>query len=299
MKEKLRRRVRARALRALVQARILLPAPLVGGALAAISPLARFSRYERRTRANLELALGADTTASERARIAVGVRRHSARLFADWLRLARSGAPGTRDAHRGKWIESAVRLDDSVKILERELGRGRGALIVTAHIGNWELLCARLRRMGLEGAVVGLRRARDPSSAWLEEMRRTYGVATLQRGHVVGLLADLLAPRIDGAVVSFFGIPTRTMTAPAALARAARLPLVPVRCVREGGAYVLRVEEPLHFDAGLPRREATIELTTRLNATFERWIREHPAQWAWHQSRWRGSPDPDREFAAS
>jgi len=311
MKEKLRRRVRARALRALVQARIL-PAPLVGGALAAISPLARFSRYERLTLANLELALAKETTASERARIARGVRLHAARLFAEWLRLARSGAPGTPDAARGAWIETAVRLDDSVRILERELARGRGALIVTGHIGNWELLCARLRRMGLEGAVVGNHRARHPSSVWLADMRRTYGVATLeqdaspreilrvlQRGQVVGLLADLPAPRIQGEMLPFFGIPARTMTAPAALARAARLPLVPIRCVREGGEYVLRVEEPMHLDESLPRREATLELTARLNFAFERWIREHPEQWAWHQPRWRGSPHPDRHFAAS
>jgi len=317
--EKLRRRIRARALRALVQARILAPSPLVGAMLAAVSPLARFSRYERRTLANLELAFGEDKSPEERARIARGVRRHAARLFAEWLRLARSGAPGTRSAPRGAWIDRAVRLDPSVGVLEEELGRGRGALIVTAHLGNWELLCARLRRSGLQGAVVGFERDRDSSTAWLAEMRRTYGVTTLsqatspreilrllQRGQVVGLLADLEARRIHGEFLPFFGVPALTMTAPAALARAAGLPIVPVRCVREsraGGApYVLKVEAPLRLDRNLPRHEATIDLASRLNRVFERWIREHPEQWAWHQARWRtaaSSRDPDRVLALS
>jgi KDO2-lipid IV(A) lauroyltransferase len=307
--EKLRRRLRAGALEALTRASIFAPVPLVRAALTAASPLARFSRYERRTLANLELALGAETTEEERRKIARGVRLHSARIFSEWLRLARSGAPGTPDAARGEWIERAVALDPSIRILERELAKGRGALIVTAHLGNWELLCARLRRMGLQGAVVGYERLRDSTSAWLAEMRRAYGVTTLpqhaspreilrvlQRGQVIGLLADLEARRIDGELLPFFGVPALTMTAPAALARAARLPLVPVRCVLASapgeGRYVFSVEEPLHLDPSLPRREATIDLMGRLNRVFERWIRANPEQWAWHQARWRTRPGP-------
>jgi len=296
MQKTRRREIRARALRALVGAGGLVPAPLVRGLLSAASPLARFTRYERRTAANLELALGAETSALERRRIARGVRLHAARIFPEWLKLARGGD--------GAWIDRAVALDPSIAILRRELDRGRGALIVTAHLGNWELLCARLRRLGLEGAVVGYERPGDPSSAWLAEVRRAYGVETLpqrtsareilrvlQRGGVVGLLADLEARAIDGVFLPFFGVPALTMTAPAALARAAGVPLLPVRCVVDpGGGYRLSVEEPLAFDRALPRREATSELAARLNAVFERWIREAPEQWAWHQSRWRTRP---------
>jgi lauroyl/myristoyl acyltransferase len=272
------------------------PAPLVRGMLHVASPLARFTRYERRTRENLELALGSETTPARRSAIARGVRRHSARIFSEWLKLARGG--------NGAWIDGAVALDPSIAILQRELERGRGALIVTAHLGNWELLCARLHRLGLEGAVIGYERPGDPSSAWLTQMRRAYGVETLpqatsareilrvlQDGRVVGLLADLEDRRIDGEFLPFLGIPALTMTAPAALSRAARVPLLPVRCVVvPGGGYRLSVDEPLVLDASLPRRAATTELSERLNRVFERWIRETPEQWAWHQARWRTRP---------
>jgi lauroyl/myristoyl acyltransferase len=76
------------------------------------------------------------------------------------------------------------------------------------------------------------------------------------------------------------------MSAPAALARAAKLPLVPVRCVARGKRYLLSAEQPLELDAALDRKAATLDLLARMNATFERWIRETPEQWAWHQKRW-------------
>ena len=92
----------------------------------------------------------------------------------------------------------------------------------------------------------------------------------------------------------------------AAIARAHRAPLIPIRCIatpprdrvtgssvdaaEPEGDYVLRVEEPLALDPSLDRRAATLDVTERMNALFEAWIRETPEQWAWHQQRWRTTP---------
>lgn len=137
-------------------------------------------------------------------------------------------------------------------------------------------------------------------------MRRGYGVETiaqnesprrllevLKRGETLGLLCDLEVRRLAGEFLPFFGRPALTMTAPAALARAGGVPLVPIRCIarRVGGReHVLHVEPPLALDPDLDRHQAARDLLTRMNATFERWIRETPEQWAWHQHRWRTSP---------
>ncbi len=300
--EKLRRRVRARALDAITHAAGFVPHTAFRGALAAVSPLAAWTRFERTTRANLDRALSDTTSARERARIARDVRLHSARIFSEWVRLARGAPPGSP---RGRWIEDQVEVDPSVAILQRELARGRGALVVTAHIGNWELLAARLRRAGHQGAVVGFRRPNDSSARWLVDMRRAYGVETiaqdesprailrtLSAGGVVGLLCDLEVRRLDGEFVPFFGRPALTMTAPAALARAARIPLVPARCVLDArtGRYRLVFDAPLALDEELDRRGRITDLLSRLNRGFERWIRADPAQWAWHQPRWRTQP---------
>ena len=67
------------------------------------------------------------------------------------------------------------------------------------------------------------------------------------------------------------------------------------RCFKQRGArYRLSAEEPLELDPALDRQAATLELTARLNATFERWIREDPGQWAWHQRRWRSVEELSR-----
>lgn len=298
--EPLRRRLRLRALNAASTLAGIVPGPLMLGSLESVAFLSRFTRHEERTRHNLDLAYGEELAQAEKARIAGGVRRHSARLLYEWLRLARGGPEGRR------WLEELVEVDESVEILEREVAAGRGVIVATAHLGNWELLAATLSLRGLRGAVVGLDRPRDPSSRWLTRMRREYGVETIpQRTHpralvrvladggVLGLLCDLEVRRLAGEFLPFFGRDALTMTAPAALARARRLPLIPVRCVlpnEQSERYRLSVEEPLPWPDELPREEATRALMSRVNLVFERWIREHPEQWAWHQARWRTRP---------
>lgn len=296
-REPLRRRLRGRLLEGLSGLAGGLPQPLLRGGLEWAVRAAPLARVEELVRANLELALGEETPPARREQIARGVRRHAARQLAEWLRLA-SARRSPREAQRAAaWLERTVQCDSSVAILD-EAARD-GALAITAHIGNWELGVIALRRRGHHGAVIG-RTRRDPSSAWLVELRRAWDVETLPQdapprrmlevvrgGGTLGLLGDLEVPRLHGVWVPFFGRPALTMTAPAALARAARRPLVPIRCVARGQTYRVLAEEPLELDRGLDPREAVRELTARMNALFERWIRADPEQWAWHQPRWR------------
>jgi KDO2-lipid IV(A) lauroyltransferase len=289
-----RRAARARVLAALTIAARWSPPGAVAGALELCAPFARWTRFERTTNANLALALGGELDDAARTRIARGIRLHAARQFATWLRLAGS------ETARGSWIDELVHLDDSIHHLDDALAQGRGAIVATAHLGDWELLAARLARRGQRGAVVGLRRPNDPGARWFEDLRTRNGVRTipqsappreildvLARGEIVGLLCDLDARRLDGEFLPFFGHPARTLTAPAALARASGAALVPTRCVRGAdGRYVLSCEEPIEFDAHAPRRDARREVLARLNAVYERWIRATPEQWAWHQERW-------------
>ncbi len=302
-RDPLRRRVRARALVGLTRVAGVVPPSVLRAALWPAAAAARASRLEERALDNLRVAFGDALDDRARRRVAAAARHHWRELAANWLRLARSEPP--ESGAGGDWIEDRVEVADDVQRLDEQLARGRGAIVVTAHLGDWELLCARLRRRGYPGAVVGLMKRRDPAAAWLVDMRRAYGVTTLsqgsspremlrvlQRGGTLGLVCDLEVRRLAGEFLPFFGTPALTMTAPAALARAAGVPLIPARCVRPrgGSRYRLSVDEPLHLDATLERREAGRDLMTRVNARFEEWIRETPEQWAWHQARWRTRP---------
>ncbi len=303
MAEPLRRRLRARALEALTSAAGSPFDPLLRAGLAAATHALRWTRHSERIHANLVLAYGDQLEPSERARIAKAVRRHTVRLVHEWLWMARAARSAEDRERVERWIERSVEFDSSVDRLLARANEGRGVLIVSAHLGNWELLAAALRRLGLDGAVVGLRKRNDSSADWLVTLRAGLGVKSLAQdasprdvlrvlasGATLGLVCDLHARRLDSVDAPFFGRPAPTMTAPAALARASGLPLTPVRCVRVGERYVLSVESELELDPRLERRAATLDLLTRMNAVFEGWIRQHPEQWAWHQRRWPADP---------
>ncbi|MDA8592953.1 lysophospholipid acyltransferase family protein [Planctomycetota bacterium] len=307
--EPLRRRIRGAGLRALVRAAGAAPTPLLMGALRRAAPLALTGRQRDAVASNLAAASGwlesaqpglGEELAGDPGELTRRCGHFAAEQFAHWIRLARGAGP---DDPGGDWVDRLVRLDPSIEILDRVLSRGRGAIVVTAHLGNWELLCARLRRRGHEGAVVGRVRRRDSSHRWLVELRRAYGVETipqdagaraalavLKRGGVLGLVTDLDVPRLDHRPVPFLGHPAPTMTAPASFARAWRAPLVPIRCVRAGDAYLLSVEEPLELRGDLERQDAELDLLRRQNDAFSRWIAEAPEQWAWYLPRFRGQP---------
>jgi KDO2-lipid IV(A) lauroyltransferase len=299
MAEPLRRRVRARALDALTRLAGSPFDPLLGVALAAGARAAQRTSAARRIERNLALAYGAELDAQAREKLVREVLAHTARLVREWLWMARAGRSERERQRVERWIDASVEFDASCDELRRRATRGRGVLIVTAHLGNWELLAAALRRAGLDGAVVGLRKRNDSSADWLVGLRAGLGVRSLAQdssprdvlnvlrdGATLGLLCDLHARRLDNVDAPFFGRLAPTMTAPAALARASGLPLTPVRCVREGARYRIRVDEPLELAASSDKRAAALDLLTRMNAVFERWIRAAPEQWAWHQRRW-------------
>lgn len=310
----LRRRARATLLRGLVKSASVLPEAAIRRGLRPFCRAGMQGRYRATIAANVGIAMPAlrercpDTAArvSDHAAFTRDVAAFAAEQGAHWIRLARGAAPpyDVTGPDRGAWVDERVALDGSIERLDEQLEKGRGALIVTAHIGDWELLCARLRRRGHVGAVVGRVRRNDPSHRWLTEMRRAYGVETIaqdasarqalrvvQRGGTLGLLSDLRVRRIEGRTLPFLGAPARVMTAPASFARVLDIPIVPVRCVRPPGSerFVLSVDEPIALREDLSRDAAVDDLLRRQNDVFARWICETPEQWAWHQRRW---PDP-------
>jgi KDO2-lipid IV(A) lauroyltransferase len=281
-----------------------LPDPITRCGLHAAAHAAGLSSWSRQAHANLELALGEELDAAARRRTARACFHHAARVAADCLRLSRAGRGDRRARRVRRWVEQSVTLDESLALLDTERQAGRGVVLATAHIGNWELLGARLtphvRSNGVTPVAVGLDR-----HGWLRRLRGSYGLESLPQnthprrlleflaeGRPIALLADMEVRRLAGTFLPFFGTEALTMTAPAALARSANCSILPVRCYLPHGenTYRIRFEQPLRIDPSLPRKQATSDLMRRLNSTYESWIRETPEQWAWYQPRWRTRP---------
>ncbi len=189
--------------------------------------------------------------------------------------------------------------------LEKALEAGRGAVLVTGHLGNWELLNARLATAGIPMSIA-VREIYDPRLHVLAtRLRSRFGTEVIPRGaeagrrlagalrrnRVVGLLIDQDIRDVSGVFVPFFGRPAWTPLGAAMLALRNGAPVIPAFCHRRpDGTHLARALPPLPPPGGTSLRERVRELTARATAAIEAQIREHPEQWVWMHRRWRTRP---------
>jgi Kdo2-lipid IVA lauroyltransferase/acyltransferase len=193
---------------------------------------------------------------------------------------------------------------EGVEHLETVMAAHGRALLLTAHLGNWELLALAHRLTTFDLSIV----VRSLDAPWLdalaERLRRRTGVElidkrgalrpvleALRRGRMIGILMDQNAARREGVFVDFFGRPASTSRSIALLALRTRTPVVPVFARRDAdGGHTVRVHPALPLPATNGSEEAIVELTARCTTAIERAIREAPEQWLWSHDRWRTRP---------
>ena len=215
---------------------------------------------------------------------------------------------------RFRWLseekKSALIRVDNVEALARALERGKGALILTGHFGNFEVATiAGLRHFPhMRGRFHFIRRAIRPR--WLDALvnRRFrqggFGVlgkrgsldAILERleaGDLVVFPFDQHASPPDGIPIDFFGHPAGTFKSLAIMALATGAPVVPASGWREqDGSHVLRFEEALPLIECDKVSEEIRRNTRAYNATLEILVLRHPEQWFWVHRRWKLAPAP-------
>ena len=219
--------------------------------------------------------------AGARERIVAGMYRHLGLCAVELLRF------GARDPERlaaGLQVSGRAHLDAA-------LARGRGVLVLTAHLGNWEVLVragtlcgaplsvvTKSMRSPIAQAVWGALREGGPALLPDRDSARRI-VAALKRNEVVGYVLDQHAP--GGLRVPFFGRPASTHDALARLARATGAEVLPVFTWRTAEGHHVRIEPPVEAGA-----DAT-ETTRRYVACVEAAIRARPEQWIWIHRRWK------------
>jgi KDO2-lipid IV(A) lauroyltransferase len=178
----------------------------------------------------------------------------------------------------------------------------RGVLMISAHLGNWEMAHLAVSCYGERPILLVARQIRpDIVNQWLNRLRQRFGsvivdkknalpkmARSLKRREIVGLLIDQEPKHSRGVDVAFFDKPTAVTPGPALLARRYECPIVPVFCVREEDGKLTLIVEPSieprkteDFDGDL--RE-NVQAMTR---AVERAIRCHPEQWFWFHKRWK------------
>lgn len=282
----------ARGLQALVGA---LPERMAGQVGRGAGALAHSPLGLRRdvVRANLRRAFP-DASEAWLERTARASFRHLGREAATLLRLGRLDAGAIRERTQIEGWEA----------LQEALAEGRGAVLVSGHFGNWEVAAAAVAVRGVPFEAVAQRLHNDRVEERLVELRRRFGVATIDRrvapqrvpralraGHAVGMVPDQDA-RAAGVWVPFFGHLASTHRGPALFALRLGAPLFTIFARRLPGSpvcYQIDLERLPVRRTG--RMEADIlRLTYELNARLEDVIRTDPEQYFWFHRRWKSSP---------
>jgi lauroyl/myristoyl acyltransferase len=184
--------------------------------------------------------------------------------------------------------------------------RRRGVLLVTPHLGNWEIGGAYLPQKGYKLFVL-TQPEPDPGLTEIRQASRArWGVETivvgedafafieivkrLQEGATVALLMDRPAPS-TAVTVNLFGRPFSASIAAAELARASGCAILPACIVRTDEGYTGEISAEIPYDrAKIGNREARIQLTQKIMTVFEPQIREYITQWYHFVPIWPPGP---------
>jgi Kdo2-lipid IVA lauroyltransferase/acyltransferase len=239
------------------------------------------SGLRRRTEENLRHAFGATLDHRQLEALSRGVFDVLGRNIAEVANLARRPFDNLEVVNPN--------------ILREAYAKGKGVVLVCAHMGCFSRTVAVPKFLGMKGSSIMKRQRNSMVLDWargflkrrfdLDVILKTEAadevLGYLQSGSLVGFFADQ-HPRTGGYTTEFFGRPVEVAPGPAIFAKRYRAPMVVLTCVSgTDGTHVARCDGPVDTAGSLE------EITRRWMAIIEQRIREHPEQWMWMHRRWR------------
>lgn len=183
---------------------------------------------------------------------------------------------------------------------------GRGVVLLTGHLGNWEIGGAAIAAHGVPLDVVGKGMSNRRFQDDLFAMRTRLGMRVIEMGEasrealrslgagrVVALLADQQAHR-GGVLLPFFGRPASTARGPALFASRSGAPVFVAFALRDPGdpARYTVTFDPLPFSPSGDTDADVLGLLGAYGAALEGAIRRAPEQYFWQHRRWKNAPSP-------
>jgi KDO2-lipid IV(A) lauroyltransferase len=267
------------------------------GATIALASYRRRAAAQAALRANLRRVTGLDGPALDAA-CAANVANFG-RMLADYFRCCGAGGHERAAALVDEWR--------GFEHLKAARDAGRGTVLVTAHLGHWEMGGTVLAQRGFPMTVVTLEEPSSELTRWRDALRRQLGIKTiavgpgrefaflemlaaLRRNECVAMLVDRPYAG-SGMPVNFFGAPTEFSTAPALLAHHAGATVLPAFVLFNGRRRYVSLAAPIiPMSTGGRARATLAENTQRIAGVFERYVREQPEQWFNYVPIWKEAP---------
>lgn len=250
------------------------------------------ARHRRIASSNVRERMGLDVAASRR--LALESFRHLFTNAVEMLHFDREVARRGFDA---------VVTAPGAEHIDEALARGRGVILVTGHLGNWEVVARVFGQRGWPVSTVYRALDNPLLDRWVATLRSSHGqemiekhgaarglLRAVRKGRLAALLVDQGAGR-QGIDVPFFGAPASTIPTPAELALrtgAAIIVGIPAR-IGPGFRHEFRFT-PLEAASTGSHDADVLRVTTEINRRLEDAIRARPEQWLWAHRRWKPRP---------
>jgi len=182
---------------------------------------------------------------------------------------------------------------------------GKGCILAATHCGNWEIEGAALALYGYPLLSVAMEQKNKEFDRFITEYRSMPGqvieyktgvrdmLRYLKKGYFIGLLSDQ-DPGETGILSPFLGQKTLTATGPAHFSLLTGLPVMTALIHQTGTeTYTIYIDDPITAAEGVGKKEAIQQITDRVNARLEAWIRKYPEEWFWMHNRWKWT---DRKY---
>ncbi len=188
------------------------------------------------------------------------------------------------------------------KILLDAIKGNKGAILISAHLGNWEIVAPFLSaNIGKRASMVGRRLRVRRINHLISGLRTRFGATVIDKeagmpkmmraireGKMLGIMLDQGTQSSMGVKVNFFDRAVTATHAPALIALRCRCPVVPIFGVREiDGSLKIIVESPLKL-----KRTKDLKVDLKVNTqlmvnAIEKAVRAYPEQWFWVHKRWK------------
>jgi len=203
-------------------------------------------------------------------------------------------------------------VDKYVKIkglenLNNALKEKKGAIILTAHLGSWELGCAIMGILGKPLSAVALDHKNERINKFFIEQRQMKDVEVIQIGAALRKCFSALKNNRalalvgdrdyfdNGIKVNFFGKPTIIPKGPAVFSRRCESPIIPTFVIRNSDdTFTFSLGKPIEVETSEDERQDLLRTTKKIVTILEDTIRQHPTQWHvfrrfWEEIGWARS----------
>ncbi len=186
------------------------------------------------------------------------------------------------------------------------LAAGKGLLVLSGHIGNFDILCTIAPRFNYPTTIITKRIKNKGLNDYWMATRARFGLkfvpahnsyrlclTALRKNEIIGFILDQNMIRDEGVFVDFFGRPACTTPGLAFMSAQSGAAVVPVFMIRQpNGRHLVKTLPPIPPPPD--RKPETIQdYTQRYTKVIEDVVREYPDQWIWIHRRWRTRPQPN------